>query len=90
MRFGGSFDYDAHAVSVGQGGVIPQAALDTPIPAGHIVQLVVEDIDTRRRVPNFTVECQLLLSCAIAKSSLPMWSLGRFSVSRQSLRQRAH
>ena len=57
MRFGDSFDYDAHAVSVGQGGVISRAALDTPIAAGHIVQLVVEDIDTKRRVPNFTVQC---------------------------------
>ena len=63
MRFGGSFDYDAHAVSVGQGGVIPRAALDTPIPAGHIVQLIVEDIDTRRRVPNFPVECSTVNFC---------------------------
>jgi hypothetical protein len=55
MRFGGSFDYDAHAVSVGQGGVIPRAALHAPIPAGHIVQLIVEDIDTKRHVPVLTV-----------------------------------
>ena len=48
MRYGRSFDYDAHAVSVGQGGVILRAALADPIAAGHIVQLVVEDIDTKR------------------------------------------
>ena len=48
MRYGRSFDYDQHAVSVGQGGVILRAALADPIPAGHIVQLIVEDVDTKR------------------------------------------
>ena len=48
MRYGRSFDYDEHAVSVGQGGVILRPDLASPIPAGHIVQLIVEDVDTRR------------------------------------------
>ena len=48
MRYGSVFDYDQHAVSVGQGGVILRADLADPIPAGQIVQLIVEDLDTKR------------------------------------------
>jgi len=53
MRYGSSFDYDMHAVSVGQGGVISRASLADPIPAGHIVQVIVEDVDTKRCVASF-------------------------------------
>ena len=48
MRYGSVFDYDQHAVSVGQGGVILRKELANPIPAGAIVQLIVEDLDTKR------------------------------------------
>ena len=51
MRYGIAFAYDRHAVSVGQGGVISRASLTHPIPSGQLVQLVVEDVDTKRWAP---------------------------------------
>ena len=51
MRYGVAFAYDRHAVSVGQGGVISRASLTQPIPSGQLVQLVVEDVDTKRWAP---------------------------------------
>ena len=51
MRYGIAFAYNAHALSVGQGGVIPRASLTHPIPSGQLVQLVVEDVDTKRWAP---------------------------------------
>ena len=36
---------------MGQGGVIPRASLAHPLPSGQLVQLVVEDVDTKRWGP---------------------------------------
>lgn len=82
MRYGRSFDYDRHAVSVGQGGVIPRADLANPIPAGHIVQLIVEDVDTKR-CANADLKPGCLL-CCVRRALLPSRRL--LSVFRAILR----
>ena len=66
MRYGRSFDYDQHAVSVGQGGVISRADLADPIPAGHIVQLIVEDVDTKRYAMAVTLLVHICHGCKIS------------------------